>query len=169
MDTSIQYLYRLFDKEGTLLYIGVTDNLSRRIAEHSRKPWGPEIADISSELVLGRQKALDREAKTVERERPLHNRYLKGLSITHFRSKELREDEKHFNEQFGKRLQEAQLSAGLSDAEFTAELKCSKHELKLYKAGVRAPNAYRFYLMTEVLNVSGDWLVGRTESPMPAA
>lgn len=38
-------VYRLYDKDGRVLYVGSTCDFDRRLTEHRRKaPFGPEIA-----------------------------------------------------------------------------------------------------------------------------
>lgn len=78
MNEENHFLYRHYDAEGVLLYIGVTMFPKSRLASHkSLSPWGGQIArvDISSYIGwAGRQAALDDEAYAIAYERPKHNR-----------------------------------------------------------------------------------------------
>jgi len=43
------FLYRCYDRSGALLYVGITDALGRRMAQHaSDKPWWGDVADTTS-------------------------------------------------------------------------------------------------------------------------
>ena len=72
-------LYRFFDSQGDLLYVGQTCNLNQRIDNHRlSKPWWHEVADCRVEF-LSDQCALDEaERRAVVTESPRHNkiRYL---------------------------------------------------------------------------------------------
>lgn len=67
-------LYRLRDKAGGLLYVGITDNPERRWKDHEKdKPWWPQVAARSIEWLPTRGLALTAEAKAIRAERPRHN------------------------------------------------------------------------------------------------
>lgn len=67
-------LYRLFDAEGTLLYIGISGNLKTRFAKHAvHKPWWPEVARKTVEWHLTRTDAAEAEDKAIKTEKPKHN------------------------------------------------------------------------------------------------
>ena len=72
---SPHYLYIFFDSAGAAQYIGVTNSLKRRIADHRReshwfKPWFRELYfEMPS-----RRAALDAEKLAIEIMRPQHNK-----------------------------------------------------------------------------------------------
>lgn len=68
-------LYRLYDAEDVLLYIGETNNPVERYVEHSlTKDWWPEVASHSVEWWTdGREKVEERERRAIRDEFPLHN------------------------------------------------------------------------------------------------
>ncbi|NXY94470.1 GIY-YIG nuclease family protein [Streptomyces sp. BR123] len=67
-------LYRLFDEEGRLLYVGVTSNPSKRWSFHKRKKaWWPLVRIREIEWYLSRTEALTMEAQEIATKRPLHN------------------------------------------------------------------------------------------------
>lgn len=67
-------LYRLHDREGTLLYIGITSNPEVRWEQHeSDKPWWPLVADRAVEWLPNRDCALEAEARAIRAEHPLYN------------------------------------------------------------------------------------------------
>jgi hypothetical protein len=66
------WLYRLFNGDGTLLYVGITHSLYR-LHSHRRKPWGKTICLVEWEWFRRRKDALAAEAKAIIRERPLMN------------------------------------------------------------------------------------------------
>lgn len=67
-------LYRLFDANDLLLYIGVTVNQKARWSNHAReKMWWPQVARIEIEWHDSRIEALLAEKAAIEAETPLHN------------------------------------------------------------------------------------------------
>jgi predicted GIY-YIG superfamily endonuclease len=67
-------LYRLYDTDGTPLYIGVTDNPDRRFKQHrDTKPWWPQVARKTIEWHPSRAVALAEEAAAIKAETPVHN------------------------------------------------------------------------------------------------
>jgi predicted GIY-YIG superfamily endonuclease len=75
-DDDPQRLYRIFEgrRGKLLLYIGVTDSLPRRMAEHQAdKDWFPESGRIVFETYPNRTAVLAAEKKAIRSEHPLHN------------------------------------------------------------------------------------------------
>lgn len=69
-------LYRLYDRSGRLLYIGITANPPVRFTKHGEdKPWWPEVDHTRTRLVWfdTRPDAEAVELPAVRDERPLHN------------------------------------------------------------------------------------------------
>lgn len=73
-------LYRLFDKEGRLLYVGVAFDPAERWKDHAMfKPWWPLAVRKVIEWHPTRTEALLCEATAIRDESPLHN--IKGSDI----------------------------------------------------------------------------------------
>lgn len=67
-------LYRLFDSAGVLLYVGISDNLKVRFADHAAsKPWWPDVARRTIELHTVRSAAEAAEDAAIKAEHPVHN------------------------------------------------------------------------------------------------
>ena len=67
------FVYWLRDDYGTL-YVGYTENPSRRIKEHSKqKPWFSEITNISIKRFATKEEALKTEAFEIEFGEDLYN------------------------------------------------------------------------------------------------
>jgi len=67
-------LYRHFDKDGKLLYVGVSLNVVNRLAQHKNaSKWYSEIAKIDIEQFATREAALEAEKNAVIKENPIHN------------------------------------------------------------------------------------------------
>lgn len=70
-------LYRLFDADETLLYVGIARRPEQRWREHAiEKPWWNGVARKSIEWHESRISAAKAEAIAVRDERPTHNRAL---------------------------------------------------------------------------------------------
>ncbi|HEY9370401.1 GIY-YIG nuclease family protein [Streptomyces sp.] len=70
-------LYRLYDKDRGLLYVGIANNPVNRLNAHrwdKGKPWRHDIAIQSVEWFETRVAAEDAEVAAIRSELPLHNR-----------------------------------------------------------------------------------------------
>jgi hypothetical protein len=68
-------LYRHFNEEGLLLYVGVTLSPLARLAGHRTKAsWFPDIATITIERFQTKQSAVDAEWNAILFERPKFNK-----------------------------------------------------------------------------------------------
>jgi len=69
-----QFLYRHFDRDGRLLYVGISSSALRRLDEHKgASHWFHEIANITISSFGTRAEVLLAERNAVQDERPLHN------------------------------------------------------------------------------------------------
>jgi hypothetical protein len=67
-------LYRHFDAEGTLLYVGISLRPMTRTKEHvTLSGWAEQIANVRIEYFPTRKEAMEAEARAVQDENPLHN------------------------------------------------------------------------------------------------
>jgi predicted GIY-YIG superfamily endonuclease len=67
-------LYRHFDKDSALLYVGVSMSGMRRLSEHrDHSPWFRDIARVEMEYFSTRAEALEAERKAIIAEKPRHN------------------------------------------------------------------------------------------------
>lgn len=67
-------LYRFFDAEGELLYVGITMNPAARWPKHSyQKPWWCEVESITLETFDSRADVLAAEREAIKTEHPRHN------------------------------------------------------------------------------------------------
>lgn len=67
-------LYRLYDAGMALLYVGITDNLTARMATHARdKSWWSQVAHRRVVWFDERADAVAAERQAIQNERPLHN------------------------------------------------------------------------------------------------
>lgn len=67
-------LYRLFDADGNLLYVGITGDLRGRFAKHAaEKPWWNQVARKTVTWYGSRSGALLAEAAAIADEQPRYN------------------------------------------------------------------------------------------------
>lgn len=81
-------LYRYFDENGKLLYVGITGDNTKRQSQHRRSSfWFGQIASATFEHYETREEALDAESIAIEKEKPAHNQHhgsvLKHSDWTH--------------------------------------------------------------------------------------
>lgn len=67
-------LYRLYDERSVLLYVGITEELEKRLLRHSARLWWPEVHTVCLEGYESRTEALRAESRAIAVEGPLHNR-----------------------------------------------------------------------------------------------
>lgn len=73
-DTAPNTLYRAYDVNGRLLYVGISRSWLRRWEHHkTESPWFDDVRRIDLEPHPDRASALDAERKAIHREMPLHN------------------------------------------------------------------------------------------------
>lgn len=67
-------LYRLYDADENLLYVGITFMLDTRMNTHSReKRWWGQVARRDTATFPDRRSALHAERVAIKSENPLHN------------------------------------------------------------------------------------------------
>jgi predicted GIY-YIG superfamily endonuclease len=67
-------IYRQFDATDRLLYVGMTNNPKRRLAEHKcRAVWGDQIARVEVVWMHTAEEAAIAEAEAIRTERPMFN------------------------------------------------------------------------------------------------
>jgi predicted GIY-YIG superfamily endonuclease len=68
-------LYRFFDADDQLLYVGISLNAAMRASQHrADKAWRPDVIRMEVERIPGeRSDAIAAEADAIRREQPLHN------------------------------------------------------------------------------------------------
>lgn len=67
------YVYRLVDKAGELVYVGMTVNPGDRIGVHRKKSWWPEVDDVLLERFSSVDEARAAEARAIRTESPRCN------------------------------------------------------------------------------------------------
>jgi excinuclease UvrABC nuclease subunit len=67
-------VYRLYDRRRRLLYVGITNSLKHRFAQHaSDKPWWREVSSRTVRWHGTRREALEAEWRAIKTEAPIHN------------------------------------------------------------------------------------------------
>lgn len=81
MDTPT-HLYRHFDANGTLLYVGISLSAFHRLGQHKNNAhWFKSIANMTIETFPSREKALNAERRAIRNEYPLHNNLLRAAYV----------------------------------------------------------------------------------------
>lgn len=67
-------LYRWFDRDQRLLYVGISNHILRRTTQHGdSKEWWRRVASCSVTWLPTRQMALDAESRAIVEEDPVYN------------------------------------------------------------------------------------------------
>lgn len=92
-----QTLYRMFDRDGRLLYVGITLDVAQRFKEHKVvKSWWSEIASITLEHHETRHDVEAAEAAAIAAEQPLFNVQRRRLPESARRLRRLEGAPKHW-------------------------------------------------------------------------
>lgn len=76
-------VYRHYDADGCLLYVGITKNLGDRFRWHrARSPWANEVCHTRICWFASKLKAQKEERRAIKEERPRENKYA-GASGNH--------------------------------------------------------------------------------------
>lgn len=68
------YVYRMYDEDGRLLYVGISKTLATRLTQHHRdKPWADEIASVTGKRYATRDAARAAEIDAIHKENPRYN------------------------------------------------------------------------------------------------
>jgi len=74
LDQERTYVYRLWDNDKNLLYVGVSNNWANRINQHKQqKQWSGQISSVTVEEFASRYEALAAESKAIQTENPIYN------------------------------------------------------------------------------------------------
>lgn len=75
MTSKEQVLYRYFDAENRLLYIGISSNYQARAATHSKNSaWESLAVRVELERFADRESVLAAEKRAIQTEQPIHNK-----------------------------------------------------------------------------------------------
>ena len=73
-------LYRHFDSNGVLLYVGISASAIKRFKDHKNgSHWSSRVASITIERYETRQEAEQAETNAIVLEKPLHNKSKRGI------------------------------------------------------------------------------------------
>lgn len=67
------FVYRLYDADDALLYVGMTYDPRNRRQGHKRKEWWPEVARFRLTVYSDKATALRAESQAIRAEHPVHN------------------------------------------------------------------------------------------------
>jgi hypothetical protein len=67
-------LYRHYDAEGRLLYVGISLSAVQRLAQHADKDWSADIRRVEIEMHPDRGTAEAAEKAAIKAESPIHNK-----------------------------------------------------------------------------------------------
>lgn len=90
-------LYRLYDTDDRLLYVGITNDPKKRWTHHaSMKPWWPDVARHAVEWYDSRPEAEVAEFAAIRSEAPIHNgQHARSPIEVHASAAEVRRDARY--------------------------------------------------------------------------
>lgn len=139
-------LYRHFDKEGVLLYVGISDCLSERDKQHrATAHWHNLVHHTQTMWLDDRKSARAQESIAIIREKPKHNI-------------QSRADVAVSESSIGARVALIRCETGLSQAEFADLIGVKRSRLSLWECGIQRLSLSGALAINECLGVSLDWL-----------
>jgi transcriptional regulator with XRE-family HTH domain len=140
-------LYRMYDSDGQLLYVGIAPLITVRMGEHRRTArWFRDVTRIDIEHYDTRQSAIDAESQAIRTENPRYNLQDTGRRIAWD----------------GIRLKRARELAGLTQAEAARAVSLSPTTIAKYEQNKAQPSIPALADLARLLNVSSDVLLGLT-------
>lgn len=154
-------LYRMYDAEGALLYVGQTANIGRRLAAHAtEKSWWSEVARIDLAHFANRDSATAAESHAIEAEAPRHNLY----DARKPNGDDCGSDEERA--EWGARIRSARRRQGLTQdalaslVAYGSGCPLNRSAVAHWEAGTNAPALRYRDTLAEVLNTRTDDLFG---------
>lgn len=139
-------LYRHFNSDGCLLYVGITDGLSVRDKAHAAtSSWHADVVRSETEWFNDRAAARAAETKAILQEKPLHNK----MSA-------LKDESEHG--EVGFRILSLRAEAGLTQADFAQLIGAKRSQLSNWECGKQRLSLSGAIAMHHALGVSLDWL-----------
>lgn len=81
-------VYRYYNEDGDLLYVGRSNNFIARMGQHRiDKSWFLDIDSAKFEHYVGLEAAISQESKAIHNENPIHNIQIPKTSKTRIRAK----------------------------------------------------------------------------------
>lgn len=74
-------VYRAYDAQERLLYVGISMNLISRLTNHQRTAWWSAVDEITVQWFEGREPAKAAERAAILNENPLYNKARPALSV----------------------------------------------------------------------------------------
>ena len=141
-------LYRHFDVDGRLLYVGVALGPVARLQQHaSQSSWVKDIAQMTVERFPSRAAAEQAERHAIRLEQPVHN-------VAHARRQQQGD-----SNGFGDRMRAARLQAGRTLEAAGAECGITKAALSNIENGRHMPSADTLARLSQALKCDADWLL----------
>lgn len=126
-------LYRYFDSDGILLYVGISKNALVRLYQRRKAKWLNRVVKITMETFSNRSSALRAERNAIRNENPKYN-------VIHSRIK--RFNGKDYNKSaLGIYLQKNKINR----TEFANIIKCSPQAIWLWATGRQRPSTASVY------------------------
>lgn len=66
-------VYRAYDADQRLLYVGISVNLDGRLSKHHSSAWWPAVVEIAVQWFEGREAAKAAERRAISEEHPIYN------------------------------------------------------------------------------------------------
>lgn len=138
-------LYRLYDKSGVLLYVGVAQSLLTRMNQHRLNArWFRDVVRVDVQHFDHRGDALAAETEAIETEKPKYNVVDTGRTYAWD----------------GSRLKKARERAGLTQVELAKRLGGSPTTVAKYEQNKAQPSIPALVRLSNLLRVSSDVLLG---------
>lgn len=150
-------LYRHYQADGQLAYIGVTKDPQRRLAQHVAKAdWVATITTTEMQWFNSKPEAMAAEADAIRSEKPLFNKIYSDRADMKFAD-------------IGNRIRDLRLSLGLTQCAYCTRLDFSQTQFSNWEVGFRQPTVENAIRICDEHSISLDWLFrGRVLTPEAA-
>jgi transcriptional regulator with XRE-family HTH domain len=162
-------LYRLYNEAGTLLYVGITNDSTRRLVQHADgQPWWDEVASVTFASHPDRTAAEAAERLAIRTQAPLYN---VRHSITERRHRPRRSRGGPKSRAFGDAIRQARLAKGWSKAQLAREIRVVPSFIDQLEAGESGASQQTLITLEAKLDRVGQlgWIIGYGPPPAIAS
>lgn len=138
VENEINCLYRLFDENQELLYVGISMHVMARIHDHAKhKDWFSKVSTIKIERFNSRKEVEEAEKAAIKNEKPKHNVMHSDITISYDEIKNRKSRQrKLFSEKFSDYVE----STGKTWFECAYELGICHTAISRWKSGRICPS-----------------------------
>lgn len=140
------FVYRCYDEQCELLYVGVAKSVRARLDQHAKSStWYCDCDLVTSHRAPDLKSALAEEARAIFEERPKFNKINADKEGAKF-------------SEIGRRIKSLRINSNLTQAEFAKSVGFNVTQYANWEGGVRRPTITAAIVLCDAFDVTLDWI-----------